>query len=500
MPNEHRQPRGRDSLRFPLFVTVVYAVTAGLWILLSDKAVAGLFPPAEVVARIQTFKGLGAVAVTTTVLFVLLYHQSRRQTEIEQELRESEEKFAAAFRGSPIGLVISTIAGVMVEVNQAFCGLTDFKREELLGETSVNIGFFTPEARRELVDAIEREGGRVTDHEQTFPDRHGAPRTVLLSTETITLRGEPHLVTTTLDITERKQREEALRESEEKFAAAFHASPIGIAITTMAGKVVEVNQSFCKLMGYTREELVGKTSVGLGVFTAEGRQEFTDSIRRGGGRVTNAEWTFSDRHGNSRTFLYSTETISFRGEPHFLTTCLDVTERKRVEEALNNERDLLHALMDNIPDAIYFKDTASRFTQINEAQARLLGCDEPEEALGKADFDFYSPEFAKETFDDEQRIVETGQPVVGKVEQLKWPDGKDRWASVTKVPIRDGSGQVIGTVGITRDITERKKAEEALRSREQELRVIAESIPALYAYVDADGHFLFVNNRYVAWF
>ncbi|MBN1121875.1 MAG: PAS domain S-box protein, partial [Anaerolineae bacterium] len=138
-------------------------------------------------------------------------------------------------------------------------------------------------------------------------------------------------------------------------------------------------------------------------------------------------------------------------------------------------------LMDNIPDSIYFKDVESRFTRINQAQAKLLGCDIPEDALGKTDFDFYSPGFAQEAFDDEQRIVKTGEPLVGKIEQIGWPNGQTRWVSVTKVPIRDNLGQVTGIVGITRDITDLKQSQEA----EREQRVLAEALADVAAKLNS---------------
>jgi len=153
-------------------------------------------------------------------------------------------------------------------------------------------------------------------------------------------------------------------------------------------------------------------------------------------------------------------------------TIRDITERKKAEESLARERDQLHALMDNMPDSIYFKDASSRFTRINKAQARLLGLSSPDQATGKADSDFFSPEVAENCREDEQNIVQSGQPIIGKIEEVKMADGKrSRWFSATKVPIADENGRITGIVGISRDITERKKAEEALRDHERELSI-----------------------------
>lgn len=145
--------------------------------------------------------------------------------------------------------------------------------------------------------------------------------------------------------------------------------------------------------------------------------------------------------------------------------------RQSSETQLAIERDLLHALMDNVPDTIYFKDTDSRFTRINRAQAQVLGLDDPDEAIGKTDFDFQSPELAQEFFDEERRIFETGQPLIDRIEFNPTPDGRARWFAATKVPLKDRNGRVIGIVGISRDMTDYKRTEEALNTAKEAAEV-----------------------------
>jgi len=142
-------------------------------------------------------------------------------------------------------------------------------------------------------------------------------------------------------------------------------------------------------------------------------------------------------------------------------------EQRQTEATLILQRDLMLILMDNIPDSIYFKDAASRFTHINRAQARILGVGEPEEAIGKTDHDFFEPDLAQRFYADEQEIVRSGQPLIDKEESLG-PHRRFRWVSTTKVPIVR-KGQVTGIVGISRDVTERKQAEEALQKARNEL-------------------------------
>jgi PAS domain S-box-containing protein len=143
-------------------------------------------------------------------------------------------------------------------------------------------------------------------------------------------------------------------------------------------------------------------------------------------------------------------------------------QRRRVEEDLANERYLLTSLMDTIPDAIYFKDQFSRFVRVNQAVARRFGVGCPSEILGKTDFDLFAVEHARKAYEDEQEIVRSGRPVVNKEEKETWPDGRISWVSTTKLPLRDPSGAVVGTFGISRDINDRKRNEEDLRQAKED--------------------------------
>jgi PAS domain S-box-containing protein len=141
----------------------------------------------------------------------------------------------------------------------------------------------------------------------------------------------------------------------------------------------------------------------------------------------------------------------------------DITYRKLNEERLRYKSNLLQALMDNIPDSIYFKDRQSRFTRINRALADRFDLIHPQEAVGKSDHDYFLPEHAQQAVLNEQEIMGTGRPVVDIEEKETWPDGHVTWVSTTKMPLLDPDGEIIGTFGISRDITERKKNEEALQ-------------------------------------
>jgi PAS domain S-box-containing protein len=147
----------------------------------------------------------------------------------------------------------------------------------------------------------------------------------------------------------------------------------------------------------------------------------------------------------------------------------DIAERKRAGEALIEERNLLHTLMDNLPDNIYFKDRESRFTRNNKAHAKSFGLSDPAQAIGKTDSDFLTAERAQQAYNDEQEIIRTGVPLVGKEEKNVWPDGRVTWVLTTKMPRRDANGDIIGTFGASRDITELKRAEFQIRKLNDEL-------------------------------
>ncbi len=143
-------------------------------------------------------------------------------------------------------------------------------------------------------------------------------------------------------------------------------------------------------------------------------------------------------------------------------TCIvrELTEQKRIEAALEQERSVIQELMLNLTEAIYiyFKDEQSRFLRVNSALAKKLGVKEPKDAVGKTDQDFFPEEYGRHAFRDELEIMRTGQPNLSIEEQATWPDGSTSWVSTTKMPLRNTRGHIIGTFGISRDISDMVKA------------------------------------------
>ncbi|HEY6564971.1 MAG TPA: PAS domain-containing protein, partial [Pirellulaceae bacterium] len=172
----------------------------------------------------------------------------------------------------------------------------------------------------------------------------------------------------------------------------------------------------------------------------------------------------------------------------------DVTEKRTAEEALKFERFLLHSLMHNIPDSIYFKDEESRFLRVSRMMADKFRVPDPAAILGKTDADFFSDEHACAARQDELRVMETGQPILGKIEREDWADGRVTWCSTTKMPLRDARGRTMGTLGVTRDITEQMSAELALERERDLLRTLTDHLPDLIYVKDTAGRYLLVNE------
>ncbi len=169
----------------------------------------------------------------------------------------------------------------------------------------------------------------------------------------------------------------------------------------------------------------------------------------------------------------------------------DQKVRRRTEEALAKEQYLLRMLMDHVPDHVYFKDAQSRFISASKSLLRERGLD-PSVLKGRTDFDIFTAEHAQAAFDDEQRIMRTGEPILDKEEKETWPDGRITWVSTSKMPLRDGTGNIVGTFGVSRDITERKQKDEAL----QLFRTLVDRSNDAFEIIDPEsGRFLDVSER-----
>jgi PAS domain S-box-containing protein len=178
----------------------------------------------------------------------------------------------------------------------------------------------------------------------------------------------------------------------------------------------------------------------------------------------------------------------------------DITERKQAEETLQNERLLLRTLIDNIPDSIYSKDLACRKTLANSTEVRYLGAKSEAGVLGKSDFDIYPQELAEKFFADDQLVMLTGEPVLNREEYILDEKQQKRWLLSSKLPLRNQEGRIIGLVGIGRDITARKHAEEEAQRERAFFDQLVETAPEGIAIADTKGRIMRVNAEFVRMF
>ncbi len=281
------------------------------------------------------------------------------------------------------------------------------------------------------------------------------------------------------------------KRAEDRFRALLEAVPDALVIVDGEGKIVLVNAQTEKLFGYSRTELLGKQIEHL-IPEPYRESPITDPELSG----TGAELELYARRKDGSEFPAEVILSPIETEEGVLiaTNIRDITERVRILKSLAEERRLLHILMDNFPDLIYFKDANSRFTRVNLAHARILGVEDPRDVVGKSDADFQYPQLAKIFLEEEMNVINSGQAIVNREEFNPDLDGTPRWFSATKVPIKDINGHVSGIVGVTRDITKNKQIEAALRNSEEQFRSTFSYATIGMALVGLDGKWLQVNN------
>jgi len=254
---------------------------------------------------------------------------------VEEALRQSNERFFNAFHLGPAAMTITSISdGKFLEANDAFLEMFELGREQVIGHTSTDLEMWSPEERRRIIEKQIESGGM-----HNFPLqarlRSGRLLHLLFSSKPMNVNGESCHLTTMIDISGIKKAEEALRRSEEKFYKAFHSSPDAIAITRASdGLLVEVNESLERISGYTKEEVIGNTSVAMSFWVDPKDRERYVSLLRTRGTVNDFETRFRTKAGDVRDFVLFAEMYDMNGEPHILGIIRDVTERKRAEQEI----------------------------------------------------------------------------------------------------------------------------------------------------------------------
>ena len=293
------------------------------------------------------------------------------------------------------------------------------------------------------------------------------------------------------EISELRKTENRLEQLEKElvferrlFKSFLDNVPISVYFKDKEGRFLRVSKYFLKQKGApplnSVDKLIGKTDFDL--FSKEhaelSLQDELQVMKTGKPIVDREESEVVD---GKKVYLLTTKaplTDDKGNSVGIVGITREITEKKILEEKIQERLEelgkevvfksrLLTSLFENIPDHIYFKDKKSRFVAVSKALARWLGAESSEDMIGKTDFDYFTEEHAEPAFRDEQEVMEKGQPIEGKIEKETYSDGKIAWVSTTKIPWHDESGNVIGTFGISRDITELKNKElELIEARE----------------------------------
>jgi PAS domain S-box-containing protein len=382
-------------------------------------------------------------------------------------------------------------------------------QDEVLGKSDLDI--FPEELARQYYEddqSMMQSGQPLNREEPVVNPRTGEKR--WLQTTKVPLLDKQGTVVGLMginrDITESKQVVEALRESQALNHSLLEQLPIGIFRKDREGRFVLVNSEFCRIRGMKAEEFLGKTpmevaaieaakqgNMGLSAKYAAAGVEHHERIMQTGKPIElDEEYVKAD---GTKLFLHAIKLPVFGPGGKIIGTQgiqFDITERKQAEEALARERLLLRTLVDNIPDCIYAKDTTGRKTMANPADLKNLKCKTEAEAIGKSDFDLFPKEDAERFWADDQRVLQ-GQPVLKREESFVDEKGQKHWLLTSKLPICDQSDKIIGLVGIGRDITNGKLAEEALAQERSLLRTLIDNLPDCVYAKDTAGRKLLVN-------
>lgn len=259
--------------------------------------------------------------------------------------------------------------------------------------------------------------------------------------------------------------EEILRQSNARFRSIIDSLSINLVLKDTDGRRVYANQAYLKLRNLQLDDVLGKRDIDL--FPKDLAEQFSrdDQHVLSTGKVIHKLEENVAATGK-RTWSEIIKGPIRDADDNVAGVQIlfwDATTRKQTEQKLERERTLLHALLDNVPDSIYFKDKQSRFVRISRGMAEKFNLKSTKVAIGKTDADIFTSEHAEQALRDEQAIMRSGQPIVAKVERETWPDRPDSWCSTTKMPLKDVDGKTIGTFGISRDVTEMMQIERQLR-------------------------------------
>ncbi|MBI3414734.1 MAG: PAS domain S-box protein, partial [Verrucomicrobia bacterium] len=422
-------------------------------------------------AQAEALRILGHQAITQLELRHKVAELNRtiaEQKTSAEALQRTEAKYRSIFENVVEGIFQTTPEGRYLSVNPMLARIYGYDTPEQLMTAVADIEhqiYVDPKRRSEFSRLIQSTGTVTKFESQVYRKDRSV---IWISENARAVRDSAGVLLyyegTVEDVTEQKLTEEKLRNSEVLYHSLVETLPQNIFRKDLQGRFTFANQRFCTTINRSLQEIIDHTDFDL--FPVALAQKYQRDDRR----VIETLQTFEtvEAHqtpeGDTRyvqvmktpLFAHSGQVVGVQG------IFWDVTERKKMEEDLAYERDLLQTLLDNVPDSIYFKDVQSKFIKCSKALAQRFGVSDARETIGKSDSDFFTREHWEPALRDEQEIIRTGKPLIGITEKEVWRDGQTTWALTTKIPFRDRQGKIIGTLGVSKDITALKRAEEEL--------------------------------------
>jgi PAS domain S-box-containing protein len=414
----------------------------------------------------------------------------------EDALKESEQKHRQIVNSSNEGIWQIDKDYRTIDVNARMASMLGYDRSEMLGRP-LEYFLFEDELREHARRLKARRKGVAQQYECRWCHKDG--RLVWTMVTATPVMDANNLFCGVLGmitgISERKRAEEALIISERRHRTLFESA--GDAIFLMRdGTFIDCNEMTLQTYGCTREQIIGHSPIDFSPpLQPDGRRSPEAAMENINLALSvNEPVRFEWQHCRADKTTFDAEVslnhLDLGGAVYLTAIVKDISARKCAERELEQHRahleelvgarteeltfasGMLRALIDNVPDFMYVKDLESRFLVANLHLAHVVGAKAPEELLGKTDFDFFPRELASAYYEDEQNVIRSGQPIYNHEEKGRDSAGNEIHVLTTKVPLRDSQGQVIGIAGIGRDITVRKKMEEALREAEQRYRGI----------------------------
>jgi len=413
----------------------------------------------------------------------------------EKALRESETRFREMFDNAPIGYHELDTEGRITGINRTELATLAYSAEEMLGH---HVWEFVDEKDISQNDVLEKLAGILPpgqNLERTYCKKDGTRIPVLI--QDLLLRDKDGKITgirtTVQDITERKRMEKVLQESEELFRVSMEKAPDGVYMNDLEGNILYGNRKAEEIIGYKCEELIGRNFLDVNLIAEGSLGKAIELLKANSeGKPTGPdELELIRKDGRHILIEVNTTLIQRRNKNDVLAFVRDITDRKRMEEALRKSEDRYRTLVENATDIVYRTDDTGHFTFVNPATLRITGYEE-DQIIGK----HYTVLLRPDVRDDAMKFF--GRQFVKQLQNTysEYPiitkDGHELWFG-QNIHLIVEDGNVMGFQSVARDITERKRAEEALRDSEIRYQSIFENTGTAMLIIENDMTISFAN-------